>query len=143
MSNGCILLTKYILLFCMLPISSSGFDHPVADFFVIPTSGWDKYYDPEYISVSTGEITSYHWDFGDGSTSTELIPNHKYTRAGLYTITLIVTGSGGADTLKKEDYLKVEDFAEYPFPTYIIDKPDKAAWDSGLNIIRRDQIVLA
>ncbi len=32
--------------------------------------------------------TSYHWDFGDGNTSTEVNPKHTYQNAGTYTVTL-------------------------------------------------------
>ena len=34
--------------------------------------------------------TSYHWDFGDGTTSTEMNPWHKYADNGPYTVTLTV-----------------------------------------------------
>ena len=30
----------------------------------------------------------YEWDFGDGTTSTEEMPNHRYTSSGNYTVTL-------------------------------------------------------
>lgn len=32
--------------------------------------------------------TSYEWDFGDGSTSTEVSPTHKYKGKGVYKVTL-------------------------------------------------------
>jgi gliding motility-associated-like protein len=35
---------------------------------------------------------SYHWNFGDGSTSTASDPSHVYTQSGLYTVQLIVDG---------------------------------------------------
>lgn len=38
-----------------------------------------------------GQITSWDWDFGDGSTSTEQNPTHSYTTAGSFTVTLAVT----------------------------------------------------
>jgi hypothetical protein len=34
------------------------------------------------------------WDFGDGSTSTEAAPSHKYARPGRYTVTLSIGSSG-------------------------------------------------
>ncbi len=40
-------------------------------------------------------ITSYLWDFGDGTTSTQVSPNHTYTSQGSYTIKLIITSAGG------------------------------------------------
>lgn len=41
-----------------------------------------------------GNISSYHWDFGDGSSSTSSNPVHSYTSAGSYTATLTVTDNG-------------------------------------------------
>ena len=42
-------------------------------------------------SAKTG---TYTWDFGDGTTSNEVSPLHKYTKAGLYTVKLTVDGAG-------------------------------------------------
>lgn len=41
--------------------------------------------------------TSYKWDFGDGNTSTEKNPKHKYKTKGVYRIKLIVYGNGTSD----------------------------------------------
>lgn len=42
---------------------------------------------------STGSISKYFWDFGDGSTSTMVKPNHTFTSAGAYKVTLEVSDS--------------------------------------------------
>ncbi|MEE8379978.1 MAG: PKD domain-containing protein, partial [Gammaproteobacteria bacterium] len=39
-------------------------------------------------------ITSYQWDFADGSTGTGAIVSHTYTAPCLYTVTLTVTAAG-------------------------------------------------
>ncbi|CAA0096990.1 Elastase [BD1-7 clade bacterium] len=41
-------------------------------------------------SRSTGQVTGWQWDFGDGNTSTERSPEHTYAEAGDYTVTLRV-----------------------------------------------------
>ncbi len=41
-------------------------------------------------------VVSYGWDFGDGTTSSELDVTHVYTAAGLYTATFSVTDQMGA-----------------------------------------------
>jgi gliding motility-associated-like protein len=49
--------------------------------------------------------TTYSWDFGDGNVSNLANPNHIYTAAGVYTITLIATNNNScnlADTMKKQ-----------------------------------------
>jgi len=81
---------------------------PTADFLANPTSGT---YDlaVEFTDASTGPIDSRLWDFGDGSTSTELNPTHLYTVAGKFTVTLTVTGPGGLDTLICDSCIEVLD----------------------------------
>ncbi len=45
-----------------------------------------------------GEIVSYHWDFGDGTTSSQPNPEHTYRPADGYTATLtVVDNEGGED----------------------------------------------
>jgi PKD repeat protein len=42
-----------------------------------------------------GQVISYHWDFGDGKTSSQQNPSHPYTSNGTYTATLTVTDNQG------------------------------------------------
>jgi gliding motility-associated-like protein len=59
-------------------------------------------------SISNGIITTYDWDFGDGSRSNSQNPAHNYTAPGLYTVRLIVTTTNGcSDTASKMNYVKV------------------------------------
>lgn len=44
-----------------------------------------------FTNLSTGDITAYSWDFGDGDTSTDMSPSHVYEE-GEYTVSLTVTG---------------------------------------------------
>ena len=46
--------------------------------------------------------TSYLWDFGDGTTSTEANPTHTYAANGTYTIALTVTNSLGSNSTTHE-----------------------------------------
>ncbi|WP_025615216.1 PKD domain-containing protein [Cellulophaga baltica] len=43
---------------------------------------------------NTGDVLTYAWDFGDGSTATTANPSHSFTSAGTYTVTLTVTDDG-------------------------------------------------
>ncbi|MCP4684763.1 MAG: PKD domain-containing protein [bacterium] len=52
---------------------------------------------------SIGDITSWQWDFGDDSTSTEQHPVHVYETPGIYSVSLEVSGSCGANTLAKSN----------------------------------------
>jgi PKD repeat protein len=53
----------------------------------------------QFTDKSTGNITGWSWDFGDGATSTEQNPSHTYTSAGTYDVSLEV--SDGVSTNKK------------------------------------------
>ena len=46
-------------------------------------------------SSSTGQIATYQWDFGDGSSATGKTISHSYTTAGAYTAKLTVANSAG------------------------------------------------
>jgi hypothetical protein len=50
---------------------------------------------------SEGKITSWKWDFGDGTLSEEQHPIHSYEQAGLYIVTLYVEGSVGQSRMAK------------------------------------------
>ena len=61
-----------------------------------------------FSDLSTGEITSWSWDFGDGQTSTLQNPSHDYIHNGLYTVTLTITGPGGTDVETKNSYIYLQ-----------------------------------
>lgn len=42
-----------------------------------------------------GKIVAWHWDFGDGSGSTEQYPTHQYSKPGFYRVRLQVTDNDG------------------------------------------------
>ena len=51
---------------------------------------------------------SYEWDFGDGTTSTDNNPRHKYKSKGTYTVNLTVTDDrGNQDIEKRSAYITV------------------------------------
>ncbi|NWJ52904.1 MAG: PKD domain-containing protein [Bacteroidetes bacterium] len=50
---------------------------------------------------SEGKITSWKWDFGDGTISTEQHPIHKYEKSGLYIVELNVEGPEGKSRRSK------------------------------------------
>lgn len=60
-------------------------DTYLLDYYVVSTIKFNN------ISSKTG---SFVWDFGDGTTSTEVSPEHKYEAAGNYKVTLTLEGVG-------------------------------------------------
>lgn len=77
-----------------------------ADFSGTPTSGAPPL-SVSFTDQSTGNITLRVWDFGDGGYSTQENPNHTYNNAGVYTVTLTVSGAAGTDTVTKTNYITV------------------------------------
>ena len=59
----------------------------------------------QFTDLSTdadGSVVNWTWTFGDGETSTEQNPEHKYADDGTYNVTLTVEDDGGAsDTVTK------------------------------------------
>lgn len=49
-------------------------------------------------STPSGDITYWHWDFGDGTTSNDQNPVHTYSTEGVFTVTLNVASAKGIDT---------------------------------------------
>jgi len=61
-----------------------------------------------FADTSIGTITSWEWDFGDGSpVSIEQNPTHTYETFGNYSVSLTATGPLGSDTETKTDYISV------------------------------------
>lgn len=70
---------------------------PVASFSYADTIGCEPLL-TIFIDSSTiqnGTITSWNWDFGDGSTSSSQSPVHQYSQTGNYLITLTVSSQDG------------------------------------------------
>lgn len=82
-------------------------EEPEADFTASRTEGKAPLI-VRFTDKSTGKITSWLWDFGDGKTSTRRNPTHVYWKPGAYTVTLTVNGLGGSDTFIISDCIKVE-----------------------------------
>jgi PKD repeat protein len=65
--------------------------------------------------------SSYLWDFGDGSSSSEKSPIHSYSAIGQYQVKLTVKGSSGISTQQK-------------FVTVFMSKGKVVFWVSSMNL---------
>ena len=99
--NGSNALTKssYIIV-------SSSLNAPVAFFSASPTSG-NVPLTVSFADQSTGSPTSWNWNFGDGNTSTERNPVHKYNKTGIYSVSMTASNAGGSDGVQKSKYINV------------------------------------
>ncbi len=92
---------------CLDAIGGTGCDI-TAGFSGNPTSGCGAT-TVTFTDASTGPVTSWDWDFGDGGTSASQNPSHQYTSAGNYTVSLTVTSAVCSDTETKASYISVSD----------------------------------
>lgn len=70
----------------------------VASFDAVPSSDCNGY-SAEFFNLSSGSST-YFWDFGDGTTSTQTNPVHPYSGPGTYTVVLGVLDPLCPDTVR-------------------------------------------
>jgi PKD repeat protein len=63
--------------------------------FTPTTQGLDGSFDATASGDSDGQIVSYSWDFGDGSTGSGVSANHSYAASGTYGVELTVTDDRG------------------------------------------------
>lgn len=88
-------------------LTEDGSTVPVASFDGYPT----EVYSPmgvHFQDRSTGVPTSWSWDFGDGTGSTEASPMHVYAAPGVYTVSLTVGNALGSDSHTITDFVTVD-----------------------------------
>jgi PKD repeat protein len=121
----------------------------VADFSATPTSGTAPL-TVTFTDLSTGDITSWSWDFdNDGAEdSTEQNPSYDYENPGTYSVKLTVTGPGGSHTGTKPDYIRVV-YVGYVDESRPDDTGDGLTWvtakkliQSGINTASNGWLVL-
>ncbi len=79
---------------------------PIANFSATPRDLCAKM-PVQFSDSSTGTVTTWDWNFGDGAHSTIQNPMHIYEDTGLFTITLIVGNNRCFDTLTFQNYIHV------------------------------------
>ena len=77
-------------------------DLPIASF----TSSVINAFDASFTNTSIGGST-YFWDFGDGSTSTDQNPTHVYTQEGDFTVTLVTTSVNGCESIESSEIINI------------------------------------
>ncbi len=92
------------------------YPQPQASFIVVNKEVYIPEEEAIFINESSDAIT-YHWDFGDGSTSTESDPRHIYSEEGLYDVELQVWSENDCyDVLKVLNAVEVYESGQIEFP---------------------------
>jgi len=76
------------------------FNQPIANFNFIEKDGCSLNFD--FTDLSYPSITSWLWDFDDGTTSTLQNPSHIFASPGQYNVSLTVTNSSGSNTISQQ-----------------------------------------
>jgi PKD repeat protein len=76
-----------------------------ADFTATPQSG-SLPLEVQFTNQSAGDILSYFWDFGDGTTSEEQNPIHLYESEGSFDVTLTVTDQYHQKSHTENNYIQ-------------------------------------
>ena len=82
---------------CTQPGYITAYTAPKARFSAVPRSGGAPLV-VNFINQSTGIVTSRLWNFGDGTTSTDVNPTHTYNSPGTHKAVLTVYGPGGSSS---------------------------------------------
>ena len=78
----------------------SVYENPIADFTIDACEGSVSNIQ-NLSTLPTVDVSTFLWDFGDGSSSTDEIPNKVFSEPGNYTVTLSVSQNGCEDFASK------------------------------------------
>ena len=105
--------TKFLLL-ALVMFSTSAMGQISANYLILgPTSGCGSLA-VEFQDISSGNPTSWWWDFGNGLTSTDQHPVMVFY-PGIYNVTLKVSDSVSTDILQISDVIKVYELPQVDF----------------------------
>jgi PKD repeat protein len=91
---------------------------PTANFEASPLIGL-RPLTVNFTDLSTGDINTWQWKFGDGSESNQRNPEYVYNKSGTYSVELTVTGSGGRNSITRQNYIIVDSLT-WEMPSTII-----------------------
>lgn len=96
--------TSFLLLCHLIVFQSSA--QVTADFSADTTNGCGSA-SVNFTDLSSGNITSWSWSFGNSNTSTVQNPSANYTIVGTYDVTLTVSDGTNTDTETKSNFITV------------------------------------
>ena len=114
---------------------------PTADFSLSPTCPVINT-DITFTNLSS-DATDYHWDFGDGSESTEENPIHQFSEYGYYCVTFIASNACGSDIHQETIFIQPDQCVcdvIYDVPDGTIISTD-TTWSGGTKTVEGDIIV--
>ncbi len=119
-------------------VGNSYVEEVIAEFEVPQMESCRTPFTVDFINLSTNG-TSYNWDFGDGTTSTEAAPSHTYLTEGFFDVELSVDGGDcGSDNIIVTNAIAIDAdlrceyvLAEVPDSTQILTSCKGILFDTG------------
>ncbi|MEM7373626.1 MAG: PKD domain-containing protein [Bacteroidota bacterium] len=93
-----------------------------------------------YSSGSPGTSFSYHWDFGDGSTSTLEHPSYTYANPGLYSVCLTITDTALNCTDTQCKTLIVQHIGTYTVSGFVLTPDSTGVSSATVYLIVHDSV---
>jgi PKD repeat protein len=93
-------------------------------------------------SDSDGNIASYAWNFGDGSSSTSANPSHTYSAAGTYNVSLVVTDNDGANSSPSTTTATISSSGGGTTPGVSINSTSQDSFGQNVNVVSERAKVL-
>ncbi|WP_298667788.1 fasciclin domain-containing protein [uncultured Methanofollis sp.] len=85
----------------------------------------------QFTDLSSGNVTSWYWDFGDADFSTEQNPVHTYNTSGTFNVNLTVADDAGtSSSLEILDYINVSEAPPVVVPVLFFE-PQNASVKAG------------
>ena len=76
----------------------------------------------QFTDQSTNNPTSWLWNFGDNTTSTNRNPSHTYSIAGSYSVSLTATNNYGSNNKTASNYITVNPLGSTPVSNFTADR---------------------
>lgn len=99
--------SKFIFYTALVILGLSSCSKPISN-FMLEKKGNKVPADVEFTNASE-EAETYLWEFGDGNTSTEESPKHRYYLSGKYNVKLKAIKGGKSTVSEKEIYFEAPD----------------------------------
>lgn len=113
------------------------YPRPKANFEITPDKAVLPIDEIRFSNFSTG-ATSYRWSFGDGETSTDYQPVHKYVKYGKYDVSLVAFSENGcSDTLVIRNAFSGSDYS-ISMPNAFVPNPQGPS--SGFYSAKSDEL---
>ena len=107
----------YFLILVFMLASKSTTSQVVSDFTTTNSNTGCGSLVVEFEDLSTGNPTSWLWDFGNGITSTQQNPIVVYSNEGFYSVSLTTSDAVTSDIMEFTDYVKVYEKPTADFST--------------------------